>query len=123
MNRSSIRGTGDELELQELPGAHTFTGIGRLRLSTAEPQSAMVILTITFPYSPEDRAFSEELATRVRDFRAIAEAYFLSLSIGDLGNKSEEQIKADLLERFNRVLRLGKIQTLYFSDFMIFDEH
>ena len=104
------------------PGTHTFTGIGRLRLSTAEPQSAMVIVTITFPYSPEDRAFSEELAVRVRNFRAITEDYFQSTNAKDLRNKSEAQVKADLLERFNRQLRLGKIQTLYFNDFMIFDE-
>jgi flagellar basal body-associated protein FliL len=104
------------------PGIHTFTGIGRLRLSTAEPQSAMVIVTITFPYSPEDRAFSEELAVRVRNFRTITEDYFQSTHAKDLRNRSEAQVKADLLERFNRQLRLGKIQTLYFNDFMIFDD-
>jgi flagellar FliL protein len=106
----------------EVPVTHTFTGIGRLRLSTAEPQSAMVIVTITFPYSPEDRAFSEELAARVREFRSITEDYFQSSNARDLRNRSEAQVKADLLERFNQQLRLGKIQTLYFNDFMILDD-
>jgi len=104
------------------PGERIFTGIGRLRLSTAEPQSAMVILSITFPYVPEDRAFSEELAARVRNFRTITEDYFQSITLRDLRNKSEEQLKADLLERFNRILRLGKIPRIYFIDFMILEE-
>ena len=105
-------------------GEHVFTGIGRLRLNTAARsglESAMVILSITFPYSPEDLAFSEELSARVRDFRTISRDYFQSMSSRELRNKSEEQIKTELLENFNRVLRLGKIELLYFNDFMIMD--
>jgi flagellar basal body-associated protein FliL len=110
-------------------GEQIFTGIGRLRLSIAdsptanfvEAAPAMVVISIAFPYSPNDRAFSEELAARVRDFRTITETYFSSKEADDLRSMSEEQIKADLLERYNSVLRLGKISTLYFSDFMLLD--
>ena len=98
-----------------------FTGIGRLRLNTAEPQSAMVILTITFPYSPGDRAFAEELAARIRDFRTITSNYFLSINTADLLIKNEEEVKFELLEEFNSILRLGSIQILYFNDFLILD--
>jgi flagellar FliL protein len=119
---SEVQGTQEAQGAEGAPGERIFTGIGRLRLSTAEPQSAMVILSITFPYVPEDRAFSEELAARVRDFRTITEDYFQSITLRDLRNKSEEQLKADLLERFNRILRLGKIPHIYFIDFMILEE-
>ena len=128
-----INGTG--IQGAEIPAERTFTGIGRLRLSTAEhspvpgnrpgsagTDSAMVILTITFPYPPEDLAYSEELVARVRDFRTLAESYFRSININELRNKKEEEVKAELLERFNSVLRLGKIHTLYFNDFMILDD-
>ena len=100
--------------------ARIFTGLGRLRLSAADLNSS-VILTITFPYPPEDRAYSEELAARVKDFRAVAASYFGSFSPAELRKKSEEQIKAELLEAFNKILRLGKIEILYFNDFMILD--
>jgi flagellar basal body-associated protein FliL len=107
---------------------HIFTGIGRQRLSTADQNGAdlpdapvTVIISVTFPYTPEDRAFSEELAARIRDFRAITEAYFGSIKAEHLRNMSEELIKSDLLERYNGVLRLGKIGTLYFSDFMLLE--
>jgi flagellar basal body-associated protein FliL len=106
-----------------------FTGIGRLRLSTADESGAnltealpvTVVISVTFPYKPDDRAFSEELAARIRDFRTLTESYFLSIKSEELKNMNEEQIKADLLERYNSVLRLGKIDTLYFGDFMLLD--
>ena len=105
----------------ETNGERIFTGIGRMRLSTAEPQPAMVILTVNFPYSSGDRAFAEELATRVRDFRDITGDYFLSVNSQELIDKSEEEIKTELLEAFNSILRLGSIQTLFFNDFLILE--
>jgi len=96
-----------------------FTGIGRIRASTADPQPGMVILFVSFIYYPEDKAFSEELALRVRDFREIITDYIGSLSIAELHGQDEEALKAELLRRFNAVLRLGQIETLFFSDFMI----
>jgi flagellar basal body-associated protein FliL len=96
-----------------------FTGIGRLRISTNDPQPGMVILFVSFVYYPEDKAFSEELALRVGDFRDIIAEYFASFSITGLQEQSEEDLKKELLSRLNAILRLGQIETLFFSDFMI----
>jgi len=103
-----------------------FTGIGRQRLLTAGGNSAgsresVVILSITFPYAPEDRAFTEELAARVGEFRSVTEKYFRALNAADLEKKGEEKIKTELLDQFNGILRLGKIETLYFNDFMMLE--
>ena len=105
--------------LQESGEGQTFTGIGRLRVSTADPQPGMVILFVTFLYHPDDKAFSEELALRVRDFREIISGYIGSFSAAELQNQGEESVKAEMLRRFNAILRLGRIEALYFSDFMI----
>jgi flagellar basal body-associated protein FliL len=59
------------------------------------------------------------LALRVRDFRDIITGYIGSLSVAELKGQEEEDIKAELLRRFNAILRLGRIETLFFSDFMI----
>ena len=98
-----------------------FTGIGRIRASTGAPESSTVILSIAFPYSPRDRAFSGELAARIGDFRTGATDYFASFSTEELRQKDEAAIKTELLERFNGLLRLGKITTLYFSDYLIIE--
>ena len=97
----------------------TFTGIGRMRISTADPNPGVVIIFISFVFDPNDRPFSEELALKVRDFREIIIEYIGSFSINELHNKDEEDIKNELLHRFNTILRLGQLETLFFSDFMI----
>jgi len=102
-------------------GADTFTGIGRLRVSTREPNPATVIVHIAFPYPAEDREFARELALKVKDFRAIGMDYLSSLSIQELRDRDEQDIKTDLLDRFNAILRLGRIERLDFIDFMILE--
>jgi flagellar basal body-associated protein FliL len=98
-----------------------FTGIGRIRASTMVPEAATVILSIAFPYSSTDKAFSGELAARVGDFRAVMVTYFGSFSVEELHLKDEAAIKTELLKRFNDLLRLGQITTLYFSDYLIIE--
>jgi len=105
-------------ELQNNKG-QTFTGIGPLRVSTADPQPGMVIIYVVFTYFPQDKSFSEELVLRVRDFRDIIVSYIGSFSINDLQKQGEELIKIEILRQFNTKLRLGQIEVLYFSDFMI----
>ena len=105
-----LRGSGPE---------QTFTGIGRLRIPTSGPQPGTVILFVSFPYYPHDRAFSEELTLRLGDLRAIIRDYIGSFSAAELRSLDEEVIRIELLRRFNGILRLGRIETLFFSDFMI----
>ena len=97
----------------------TFTGIGRIRVATNDPQPGMVIIYVTFVYHPEDKYFSEELALRIGDFRNIIREYIGSFPIAELQQLGEESIRAELLRRLNAILRLGQIEFLYFSDFMI----
>ncbi|MDR2096565.1 MAG: flagellar basal body-associated FliL family protein [Treponema sp.] len=127
----AFRGKGEKAEAAapapgENPPVETeldgmFTGIGRIRASTGAPESATVILSIAFPYSPQDKAFSGELASRIGDFRAGVIDYFASFSTEELRQKDEAALKAELLERFNKMLRLGQLTTLYFSDYLIIE--
>jgi len=97
----------------------TFSGIGQIRVSTADPQPGMVILFVAFTYNPDDKAFSEELVLRVRVLREIINDYFGSFSLEELQKTSEDTLKTELLQRFNGILRLGRIETLFFIDFMV----
>ncbi|MDR0323653.1 MAG: hypothetical protein LBI12_04310 [Treponema sp.] len=96
-----------------------FSGIGRLRIPLSN--SSILILSIAFPYSANDITFTEELAAKITDFRTIAYDYFSSLPAKDVSQINEEAAKAEILKRFNESLRLGRIQTLYFSDLMVLD--
>jgi flagellar basal body-associated protein FliL len=103
------------------PDAAIFTGLGRLRCPTAAPNPGLVILQATFPYFPGDRPFSEELVSRLRDFRSLTAAYFAALSPDEIRRKGEAGVKAELLASYNALLRLGRIQTLYFNEYMLIE--
>lgn len=111
------------------PGEDIFTAIGRLRIPLAAPgntggtgsERAALVLSIVFPYPVRDRAFTEELNSRVEDFRRIAREYFSARSADELRTTDEKNMKADLLQAYNAVLRLGKIETLYFNDLLLFE--
>jgi flagellar basal body-associated protein FliL len=98
-----------------------FNGIGRLRIPAAGQPPATIILSIAFPYPSQDRAFTEELASRIGEFRSIAGDYFSSLPEEQLVSLDEDAAKAEILRRYNALLRLGTIDALYFNDLMIVD--
>jgi flagellar FliL protein len=108
---------------REVPGksgeGQPFTGIGRLRVPTADPEPGTVVLFVLFIYYPDDKAFSEELVFRVRNFRDIIVDYIGSFSVAELHELDDEIMKNELLSRFNAILRLGQLETLYFTDFMV----
>jgi flagellar basal body-associated protein FliL len=98
-----------------------FTGIGRIRASTAGPEPATVILSVTFPFRPDDKPFAEELASQISNFRNTAHEYFLSFSAEELREKDEDAIKAEILHRYNLLLRLGRIETIYFNEYLVIE--
>ncbi|MDR2537813.1 MAG: flagellar basal body-associated FliL family protein [Treponema sp.] len=104
-------------QLQE----NIFTGIGRLRAVSVDKPPITIVVSIAFPYLPEDRAFAEELATKVPEFRNTALEYFSTHSAVELRQSGEAAIKTELLRRYNNLLHLGSISVLYFNDFMFID--
>lgn len=106
------------------PSADTltiFSGIGRLRIPMVSNPAGTIIIAVSFPYPADDRPFAEELASRINDFRSIASQYFANLPAEQLHNLNEEAAKAEILRHYNALLRLGKIETLYFGDFMVIE--
>jgi len=103
--------------------ASVFNGIGRLRIPVAgrNDASATMIVSIAFPYPPGDQPFTEELASKIINFRTITSDYFSSLPASTFVDFNEENVKTELLKRYNEILRLGKIEALYFSDLMILE--
>ena len=104
---------------EEIPNDKMFPALGRLRITLAD--SSMLIVSPVFIYNSEDKAFTEELALRIRDLRELSREYFSPYKSEELLKKDEQSLKTDLLSLFNKTLRLGKIEVLYFNDFFIID--
>jgi flagellar basal body-associated protein FliL len=114
---------------------NVFSGIGTLRIQNtgksqasenagtenAAQEPAVIIISISFPYKADDRPFTEELASNLGKFRSIATNYFANLPRDSLSRLDEEQAKAEILRQYNALLRLGRIETLYFGDLMVME--
>ena len=96
-----------------------YSGLGRQRIPLSN--SSTLILVMTFPYSANDIAFSEELAAKTGNLREIAEEYFSSLPITNINQIDENTAKQEILRRFNTILRLGGLENLYFNDMIIIE--
>jgi len=106
-------------QIAENDDIRVFSGLGRLRIPLTS--SSILILSIAFPYLADDIAFTEELSAKIGDFRRIATDYFSSLPADKTIQIDEETAKTEILSLYNANLRLGHIETLYFSDMMIID--
>ncbi|GHV83653.1 hypothetical protein AGMMS50212_09930 [Spirochaetia bacterium] len=111
----------------DIPGAaeRIWTGIGTVRAPIGETKGgdpkAIAVISMGFPYDPADKTFQEELALNVGRFREETQKYFSGIDTNKVQLPGEETIKQDLLMRFNAHLRLGRIKSLYFSEFIILD--
>ncbi|MCX7656160.1 MAG: flagellar basal body-associated FliL family protein [Treponemataceae bacterium] len=98
-----------------------FQGLGRMRLTTADTPAAVVVLFIVFPYVPGDRAFVEELSQHIPPMKEIVQDVVHQHTKKELLGKGEETLKKEILSRWNGLFRLGKIQELHFSEFIILE--
>jgi len=96
-----------------------YSGLERLRIPLSN--SSTLLLSVAFPYSANDIPFTEELAAKINDFKAITTEYFSSLPAENAGQIDEDAAKQEILRRFNASLRLGRIEALYFSDMTVLE--
>jgi hypothetical protein len=118
---ASVAGSASDAGGVYEAGRRMFTGMGRLRVRLAAGGGGAAVVTIVFPYDDTDRVFVEELAHSIGKFRSVTADYFESLPAASPLLTDEQTLKAALLSRYNSLLRLGRIDTLYFSEYMIID--
>lgn len=108
-----------------------YTGIGRIRTVTAADTSdndngdspnaetaTPIVITPWFSYEESNFELYEELSRKRILITGIISKYFSERTENELLSSSEEKIKADLLKEINSQLSLGKIQNIYFSDYI-----
>lgn len=98
-----------------------FPDLGTIRAPTADSQPVTVIITIYFPYPAKDSAFQEELVQKNRAIRRVVLEWFGSRTISKIDEMGESSVKADLLVGINKLLILGQIDVLYFSDYLVIE--
>jgi len=111
--KSAIKNSGSA-EISE----GMFSGLGTMRIPTADAEPETLVISIAFPYNKNDRAFSEELASRLSRFKTATAEYLGAFTAEELSALNTDTVSNELLSRYNSVLRLGKIKQLYILEYM-----
>lgn len=104
----------------------SFVGLPRIRATTKpseqdeEDRGTPLVLTLWFPYPKDDTAFYEELSRKSGTMTTLIVSYFAEHTERELRSRGEEKVKKDLLEILNTQLVLGKINSLYFTEYVYF---
>lgn len=99
---------------------NAFTSIGQLRTSSAldeKNHKVVIVITPWLAYEGNDKAFYEELDSKIRAIRSIITSYFPRFTEKQLYARSEEVIKSELLSAINATLVLGKVSAIYFNEY------
>lgn len=104
-----------------------FTGLGRIRTVTKpdtkkkDDTGTPVVITPWFSYADGDTEFYEELSRKSTAMKALISQYFSQYTENELRSMSEDKIKTDLLQELNARFSLGKINAIYFSDYIFLE--
>lgn len=102
-----------------------FAGLGRIRCSTKpENENSInipVVISPWFNYNSEDLQFYEELSKKSGLLKAVVVSYFSENTKSYFLKIGEKSVKSELIKRMNEKLVLGKIQELFFSEYIFLD--
>ena len=103
-----------------------FKEFGTLRALT-KPESDSVsngvnlVVTPWLSYQKADSAFYEELAHKKKKLETIFLSYFASRTQKELFSLGEKNIKKELCNLVNEQLVLGKVDAVYFDDYIFLE--
>lgn len=135
-NRSSPRGanlrsgasrnpSASQLSSGFVDGKAIFSDIGTLRIPVARAKPgdvpATLVLTPFLPYPANDIAFREELVSKNRSIRAAIRSWFTARPLSEIESLGEAGVKEALLAEINGLLVLGRVEAIYFTDYMALD--
>ena len=108
----------------------SYFNLGSLRVLTKsendslqETQNMGTVLLVTpwISYPSDDTIFFEEISRKKTVIAGIIQDYFSNHSKQELLSQTEVTIEENLLREINSHLSLGKIQQIYFTDFIFLE--
>lgn len=102
-----------------------FTELGQIRTITKSPDDThtgtMVIISPWFSYEANDTILLEELSQKSQQEQAIIINYFGQNTKTELLAKGEDKVKEEIKNLLNEQLILGKIQKVFFDQYLFFE--
>ncbi|MBR5932603.1 MAG: hypothetical protein IK002_01310 [Treponema sp.] len=103
-----------------------FKEFGTLRAITKPEKTEFskgvnIVVTPWFVFTNPDSAFYEELVQKKKSISTIILNYFANRTQKELFSIGEKKVKDDIKNLINEQLVLGKIEALYFDDYIFLD--
>lgn len=108
----------------------SYFNLGSLRVLTKsendslqETQNMGTVLLVTpwISYPSDDTIFFEEISRKKTVIAGIIQDYFSDYSKMELLTQTEVKIEENLIKEINNHLSLGKIQQIYFTDYIFLE--
>lgn len=96
-----------------------YSAIDEIRGRTADENPNTVIVKVGLGYEKDNKTIQTELVSRTPRLRDIIRQFFTEKTASELKPQYEEELKAELKERINRVLTGGKIDDVIFLEFNV----
>ena len=80
-----------------------------------------MILSPWLAYPAGDTVFYEELSRKSGSMKGIFQAYFSARTKNQLLTETEEKIVQIIMEEINADLALGKVSSIYFTDYLFLE--
>ena len=91
------------------------------RANVNQTAGTAVVITPWLSYPQDDTVFFEELARKRLIITGIFTSYFNSCTKVELLSRTVDKIKQDLVEQINEQMSLGKIEGIYFTDYIFLE--
>ena len=105
----------------------SYYEIGNIRIVTPseepehEQEGCVLVVNPWLSYAEGDTVFYEEIARKRGVIKGICTTYFSERSKNHLLSITEKKVEQELIELINAQLSLGKIQDLYFTDYIFLE--
>ena len=88
---------------------------------TEQNMGTVLLVTPWISYPSDDTIFFEEISRKKTVITGIIQDYFSDYSKLELLTQTEVKIEENLIKEINNHLSLGKIQQIYFTDYIFLD--
>jgi flagellar FliL protein len=105
----------------------SYYEIGNIRIVTPseepenEQEGCVLVVNPWLSYAEGDTVFYEEIARKRGVIKGICTTYFSERSKEHLLSITEKKVEQELIELINAQLSLGKVQDVYFTDYIFLE--
>ena len=105
----------------------SYYEIGKIRIVTPseepenEQEGCVLVVNPWLSYAEGDTVFYEEIARKRGVIKGICTTYFSERSKEHLLSITEKKVEQELIELINAQLSLGKVQDVYFTDYIFLE--